>query len=551
MSLYLFLLLFTPFFCADFFIHAPNTTIQGASDLCASIGLSYHSILHDLSPYHRCVGNDTAFIDHHADIQGIKLLRPKQTKVSLLPLIKQVVPDIDAMTDSMKIQYGWHIPMIETPSFSAHAHDIVKEGYRGTGARISVLGVGFSTPNVDIPVFAGAKNVMDGSDNIFGTFYETEHDTQVVSLLSGHGHCVDGLAPDAAITAIRLMDATLTLDTARFAMASFQNGVGDIQLRTFSPSSPIPIWDVNAMDDLVYSTIQTSTDRGALYVVSAGNRGQYQNLTSARMCLDSTMGGFHGMITVGAYTPLGSIPSYVSRGCLFMMAPGGDEFYSISMNTGQGCTASSGTSFSAPLVAAAAVQLQSLCGNSLTGSDIQDVFVRTNARDALHDSHNLGGYQFLKNGANISYSDAGGFGRLHLRNAINYIKEKNCPHVGTIVQCPSTIVSVSLAIAAVQDVTVPFPTPCLIKRIKYVRISAFFSTSLGEVADWHIASPSKAIPCVILPLQHPYGDFGSIYHSGCWSFYNESAAGNWNIHFKTMVANVDAAFSLEFFGFID
>ncbi len=546
-----FALLISTVFSADFFIHAPNTTAQSASDLCESIGLSYHSILHESSDYHRCVGNDTAFIDHHADLQGIKIIRPKITKVAHLPLIKQRVPDIDSMTDSMKIQYGWHIPMIETPSFSAHAHGVVAEGNRAAGARISVLGSGFSSPNEDIPIFAVSKNVMDGSDAVFGAFYESEHDTQVVSLLSGRGHCVDGLAPDAAITAVRVMDGSLTLNTATFAMASYQKGVGDIQLRTFSPSSPMPTWDINAMDDLVYSTIQTSTNRGALYIVSSGNRGQFGNMTSARVCLDSTMAGFHGMITVGAYTPLGSIPSYVTRGCLFMMAPGGDEYYAMSMNNGQGCSASSGTSFSAPLVAAAAAQFQSLCGNSLTGSDIQDIFVRTNSRDALHDTHSLGGYQFLRNGANISYSDGGGFGRLHMRNAIDYVKTNKCPHVGEIAQCASTIVTTSSALAAVQNVPIPFPSPCAIKRIKYVRVSAFFSASLATVVDWHIDSPSAAIPCVILPLQHPYGDAGAIYHSGCWSFYNESAAGNWNVHFKTLVANVDAAFSLEFFGFIN
>lgn len=553
MAAALLFLIFGLVFTADFFIHAPNSTVQSTSDLCASIGLSYHSILHDGSPYHRCVGNDTAFIDHHASLQGVKLLRPKTARMAYHPLVKTLTPDIDAMSDMQKIQYGWHIPMVETPSFSAHAFGVVRDGFRAAGSRVSVLGAGFSSPNADIPVFAASKNAVDGSDAVFGTFYESEHDTQVVSVLSGRGHCVDGLAPDAAITAIRVMNSSMMLSTPTFAMASYQAGVGDIQLRTFSPYSPMPVWDVDAMDDLVYSTIQTSTNRGALYVVSAGNRGQFSNLTSARVCMDSTMAGFHGMITVGAYSPLGSIPSYVSRGCMFMMAPGGDDFYTISMNNGEMCSASAGTSFSAPIVAAAAAQLQSICGNTLTGSDIQDVFVRTNSRDALHDTHNLGGYQFLRNAANVSYSDGGGFGRLHMRNAIEYVQKNKCPHVGDVVSCASTIVTANFPKAVVTDVVIPFPAECAIKRIKYVRISAFFSTSLDAVTEWSVHSPANAIPCVILPLQHPYGDADIIVHSGCWSFYNETVSPtqtSWKTHFKTMTANVDAAFSLEFFGFI-
>lgn len=550
MKVYLLFLIFWGIFSADFYVHLPDTTTRDASDLCSSIGLVYHSILHDNSSYHRCVGNDTAFIDHHADIQGIKLLRPKTTKMVYLPVIKQFTKDIDAMAEVDKIRLGWHIPMVDTPLYSAHAFGIVGEGYRATGSRISVLGAGFSRPNIDIPVFVSPRNIKDGSDAVFGTYYESEHDTKVVSLLSGRGHCVDGLAPDAAITAIRVMDGTMTLNTATFAMASFQGGVGDTQLRTFSPSSPTPEWDVNAMDDLVYSTIQTSTARGALYVVSSGNRGQHSNRTSARMCLDSTMGGFHGMITVGAYTPVGTIPPYVSRGCLFMSAPGGDEYYNINMNDGQSCAASAGTSFSAPIVAAAVAQLQSICGNKLTGSDVQDIFIRTNSRDALHDDQNLGGYQFLRNGANISYSDAMGFGRLHIRNAINYIKERNCPHVGEVSLCPSTIVTSHFPIATVTDVNIPFPTSCAIKRIKYIRLSAFFSTPLSAVVDWRVSSPSAAIPCVILPLEHPYSDEDVIVHTGCWSFYNETSVGNWKVHFKTLVPDVDAAFSIEFYGFI-
>lgn len=539
--------------CKHFYVKMTNASEVAVKSTCESIGLVYHSRLHEASSYHACVGEDGTHLDHHAEAHGISLLRPKKTRMVYYPLVKVVTPDIDDMPDEEKMMYGWHIPMVSRgdDAYTADAYHLVADGFRAAKARISVLGSGFAPPNRDVPSYAARINAMDGSDNVYGTYEEFEHDTKCVSLLKGRGQCVDGLAPDASITAIRLFDASMMLDTATFAKASYQAGTGDIQLRTFSPGGTSPRWDVDAMDDLVFSTIHDATDRGALYVVSSGNTGQNANYSAARMCLDSTMGGFHGMITVGAFNPAGAVPYYVTRGCLFMSAPGGDDYFTISMNNGMTCEASAGTSFSAPIVAAAAAQLQSICDNSLTGGDIQDIFIRTNSRTALHDNHDVDGHQFLTNGAGITYSDSMGFGRLHIRNAIKYAKDKNCPHVSPIVECRSDIIPTNVPEASVNNVKLAFPSASCTsaKRVKYVRLSAYFSVSLRYITDFYVSSPSASIPCVILPKQHPYLDDDVLIHTGCWSFYNETVAGDWSVSFTTLTTNVDAAFSMEFYSF--
>lgn len=548
---FLLLLLFANVAVAKVF-YVKSIGAQDIAQACSSIGLKYHQPLHENSIYHRCLGSDDApsAINYQAEVSGLHLLRPATVKMSLKPVVNRVV--LDAMSDADKRERAWYIPLIESkkPTFHANAYRVVADGFRAWNATLSVLGVAFAESGEDVPRYFNPYNAMDGSNNVYSRDeVDYQHDTKVVSVISGAGICVDGLAPDAAIHPIKVMNLDGMLRTDYFSAASYLQS-NEVQLRTFGPDNSMPNYDDDMVDDMVRSTIETSMDRGGLYIVSGGNDGQRNNMSSARACFDTSIAGFHGMIAVGAFTPSGAVPSYVSRGCLFMSAPGGDSLHPMTLADGIQCMASAGTSFSAPIVAAAVAQMQALCNNQLSNSDVQDVFVRTNIRDGLHDAHGIGGYQYVRNGAGIYYSDASGFGRLDFRAAIKYMQDAKCPHMPAVVHCTTPVVSEYSIDRAVAFVNIALPESCKITRVKYVGISAQFSSSLHYISEWTVESPAHAIPCSLLPLQHPYTDFGKLYRTGCWSFYNETAAGNWLVRYKTLAPNVTASFNFDFYGFI-
>lgn len=539
-------------FCSPKVFYVKSVGAEDISLACSGIGLRYHQPLHEASPYHRCIGSEdqTGSLAYQAEVAGLKLIRPATVKMSLKPVTNQKA--LDGMSDFEKRQRAWYIPIVQSkkPTFDSNAYHVVADGYSGYNATISVLGIAFASSGDDVPRYSDPYNAMDGSNNVYSDVEDDyAHDTKVVSMIAGKGVCVDGLAPETAIHPITVMNISGLLRTDHFSVASYLRE-NEVQLRTFGPDNTLPNYDDDMIDDMVLDTLHTSMDRGGLYIVSGGNDGQRNNFTSARACFDTSIAGFHGMIAVGAFTPSGAVPSYVSRGCLFMSAAGGDSLHPMTLADGVQCMASAGTSFSAPIVAAAAAQIQSICENQLSNSDIQDAMVRTNIRDGLHDAHGVAGYSFLTNGAGIAYSDAAGFGRLDMRGLIDYVKKNNCPHVPKVVRCDTAVVSQTAVLPQVVTVNISFPENCEIKRIKFVGLDASYSTSLNYINNWSVESPSRSLPCSLLPLEHPYMDFGKLYRTGCWSFYNESSAGVWVTRFKTIAPNVTSSFNFHFYGFI-
>ena len=529
----------------------------GANDVphaCRSMGLQYHAPLNSNSSFHRCIGNndDPSQMNYHADANGISIITPSITKMSIKPAVKYSV--LDSLSDAEKKARAWYIPIYPTNdnAYNANAYNVIKDGFRGDNVQMSVLGMYFATPSVDIPVFVNPYNAMDGSNNVYSNQESKyEHDSKVVSIFSGKGDCVDGLAPDTYIRPIKVMNEDGLLQSDYFSSALYLQK-NEVQIRTFGPENTSPHYDDQMMDELVVETMVTSMERGGLYVVSGGNDGTRYNFTSARACFDSSIAGFHGLISVGVFNAAGAVPGYATRGCIFVSGPGGDEFHPMTLNDGFQCVASAGSSFSCPVVGALIALLQSICGNTLSNSDIQDIIVRTSRRAGLHDTHGIAGYQYLKNGANITYSDAAGFGYIDFRAAIKYVQENKCPHVSAITQCDTPIYSTLSENAQVNRFNIAFPRGCDMKRVKFVRLSAAFNVSLSSIVNWEVDSPAQAIPCTLLPLQHPYFDEGKIYHTGCWSFYNESTVADavWTIRYTTLQPLVVASFGINFFGFI-
>ena len=257
----------------------------------------------------------------------------------------------------------------------------------GPGKPVTVVDSG-----VDIthPEFASRPNTTMLNDQEL-VLDEDDHGTEVASVIGApvNGVGIEGVYPEAVL---RSWDASplgfiTTASAVRGIVAAANGGPGVINL-SFGGESP---------DPLIRSAVLYAVRRGSLVVASAGNDGLAGNALSYPA-------SFPHVLTVGATEASGAVASFSSESVdVDLAAPGRQITVAEPLSYDpSGYATVSGTSFSAPMVSAAAAWVWTL-HPQLDNTQLFDIL-----RMSAHDLRPAG------------YDRASGFGLLDIPKALAY-----------------------------------------------------------------------------------------------------------------------------------
>lgn len=170
----------------------------------------------------------------------------------------------------------WNIPAI-------HADATAKAGYLGKGAVVAVVDAGIIpthpeiAPNLDL---SKSISFVPGEDlwPIAGTF---NHGTHVAGIIAGVGYRTQGIAPNATIVAVKVLNKTKGSGSFSWIIQGIDYASGptvNADVINMSLGSTFPRTNAGGggMGTLIAAlnrAINTATRRGTLVVSSAGNEG--------------------------------------------------------------------------------------------------------------------------------------------------------------------------------------------------------------------------------------------------------------------------------------
>ncbi len=242
------------------------------------------------------------------------------------------------------------------------AHNLI--GYpTGVAAPTETKGKGVTLAIIDSGVLPHAEftgRLLSGYDYFDptgnGTNDKYGHGTHVAGIAGAalNGSGMVGIAPDATILPIRVLDSTgagtaTSIDTGvRWALSNYVKPVSGVptQKTVFNMS-------LGSSSAFGLSTLQAIRNAGTIAVVAAGNAGGSNPIYPARYATDSTVAGW--VIAVGAVDSNNVITSFSNRAGdarnYYLVAPG----YRVeSTYYNNGYTLMSGTSMATPAVTGAA-----------------------------------------------------------------------------------------------------------------------------------------------------------------------------------------------------
>jgi subtilisin family serine protease len=304
-------------------------------------------------------------------LPGLHMLTMRQPKASpgaALASLQAVAPRTSASTapaTATKIWLDGKRKLLDDQSLHQIGGDVAHaRGLTGTGITVAVIDSGIDVTHPDLvgKVIASQDFTGDGQ----GTIDVEGHGTHVAGIIAGTGAAsagrFQGVAPDAQLINARVCEATGCPDSAILAgmeWAAVDQNAKIINMSLGGPDSP-------GLDPIELAVDQLSADRGALFVIAAGNAG-----IGATLHTIESPGSADAALTVGAVDANDQRAVFSSVGPRLgdeaikpdITAPGVDIISARAHNILLGTpfdanyTILSGTSMSTPHVAGAAALL--------------------------------------------------------------------------------------------------------------------------------------------------------------------------------------------------
>ena len=196
--------------------------------------------------------------------------------------------------------YQWHFDLIGVDANSSE--------HKGFGATVAVVDTGVSLGGEDTPVFMAAG--FDFTQDIPSAEDDNGHGTHVAGTIAqatGNGFGVGGIAPDATILPVRVLDADgsgYASDVASGIVWAVDNGADVINL-SLGSSSP---------SRAERRAIRYAVEHGVLVVAASGNDGGATGYPAR----------YPEAVAVSAVGADGRVTSYSNVGGIELAAPGGD-----------------------------------------------------------------------------------------------------------------------------------------------------------------------------------------------------------------------------------
>eukprot|EP00922_Rhytidocystis_sp_ex-Travisia-forbesii_P000392 GHVS01000590.1.p1 GENE.GHVS01000590.1~~GHVS01000590.1.p1 ORF type:complete len:1335 (-),score=190.73 GHVS01000590.1:168-4172(-) len=217
--------------------------------------------------------------------------------------------------------------------------------------------------------FHGNNNPMD--DNGHGS-----HVSGIVAATSNNQVGVSGIAPQARLMALKILDSRGEGDVSQAIPAIEYALSNNAKVITNSWGGIPSAGGARILEALLHEVVQDSAD--STLIIAAGNDGV--NITKTPYYPASFL--TDNSITVGAYDSVGRVPSWANYGSrnVHLTAPGQNI---TSTWTGTGYRMSSGTSMAAPMVSGVAALVLSV-NPYLMPQQVVDIIVQTVTPDAGH-----------------------------------------------------------------------------------------------------------------------------------------------------------------------
>ncbi|MFF7363641.1 S8 family serine peptidase [Streptomyces sp. NPDC008125] len=274
----------------------------------------------------------------------------------------------------MHIALDGSVPQINAPQAWG-------DGYTGKGVTVAVLDSGYDSDHPDL-----AGRVTVSANFLGGATAEDDngHGTHVASTIAGVDSTYRGVAPDASLAVGKVCDSTGSCPTSAL-LAGIDWAVNTVHAKVVNLSLGGPADETDpaiaVIDDLSAST-------GTLFVVAAGNDGEYGTATVGAPAIANAA------LAVGAVDADDQLAAFSSRGPRVgdnavkpdITAPGVNI---VAAKAGGGHTAKSGTSMATPHVAGAAA-LVAQAHPGWSGEQIKTALMNSAEPDAKRSAHQQG-----------------------------------------------------------------------------------------------------------------------------------------------------------------
>lgn len=272
-------------------------------------------------------------------------------------------------------------------------------GFTGSGVRVGVIDSGVNSMHED---FAGTKfdrgyNVLNGSHDVTD---ENGHGTVVCGVLAetkNNGIGLAGLVPDVTLVPIKCFGKSEETSSS-YIIAALYAAVNDYDCDVVNLSL-----GMTESTPVMKQAVEYAASKGVIVVSAVGNAGTtVYNYPAAYDCVTG----------VGSVDKTGAVPSFSQKNDSVYVAAPGVEIIGPSFSSSTGYVRGSGTSFSSPHVAAAAVILKQYAPQA-TYFDFQTLLRRS-----------------VTDGGAAGYDTSYGWGSLNMEKFVEAMKAYDFSDVG-------------------------------------------------------------------------------------------------------------------------
>lgn len=248
-------------------------------------------------------------------------------------------------------------------------------GLSGDGVTVAIIDSGLNFSHVDVPAKIGRgiayyyreksdgqyELTVNGVKKKYGYFSNTSqsaiaddigHGTSIAGIIASpanNGKNIAGIAPNVTILPIKCF----TKEEGKVG-GLISNLISGIEFATKNGADIINMsWGVRSRSDALEKAINAAREAGCILVAAAGNDGSTYNQSS-----NQYPAALDNVISVGATNQSGALAYYSQRNSSVDLCAPGSLIYSISSQSNTGLSYGDGTSFSAPMVAAAIALLK-------------------------------------------------------------------------------------------------------------------------------------------------------------------------------------------------
>jgi len=220
-------------------------------------------------------------------------------------------PEVSYITPDRQVQAS-----LDYAETTTNANIALQYGWDGTGIGIAVIDSGISS-HPDLKDFSGKLRIVyhqdfvgGGTDDLYG------HGQHVTGILAGNGarssgtgytHTFRGIAPNARLVNLRVLDAT-GYGTDSAVIAGIQQAISlktKFNIRVINLSLGRPVFESYTLDPLCQA-VEAAWKAGVVVAVAAGNNGRDDSQGTNGYATINAPGNDPYVITVGAMKTMGT-----------------------------------------------------------------------------------------------------------------------------------------------------------------------------------------------------------------------------------------------------